>query len=55
MEIGDCLPADLSESLAQVTDSQGLGLPQKKLRIKKGTAVEMTSNDELKKFVDDNI
>jgi hypothetical protein len=44
------LPADLSESLSQVTDNQGLGLPGKKLRIKKGTAVEMTSNDEVKKF-----
>jgi len=44
------LPADLSESLSQVTDDQGLGLPGKKLRIKKGAAVEMSSNDEVLKF-----
>jgi len=44
------LPADLSASLSQVTDNQGLGLPVKKLRVKKGAAVEMTSNDEVKKF-----
>jgi hypothetical protein len=44
------LPADLSASLSQVTDDQGLGLPGKKLRITKGAAVEMSSNDEVKKF-----
>ena len=44
------LPADLTQSLSQVTDDQGIGLPGKKLRIKKGAAVEMSSNDEAKKF-----
>jgi hypothetical protein len=46
------LPADLSESLSQVSSDQGLGLPPSKLNIKKGAAVEMTSNDEVKKFED---
>lgn len=43
------LPADLSDSLSQVTADHGLNLPGRP-RNKRGTAVEMTSNAETAKF-----
>lgn len=47
------LPADLSTSLSQVTDDQGLALPAGELRARRrGSAVEMTSNAEEIKFAE---
>ena len=46
------LPADLSDSLSQVTADHGLNLPRRRPSTTRGAAVEMTSSAETAKFAE---